>query len=154
MPFDLSEKRKLREIESLGIDVPITDPATGKPATLDDGKTPITIGVYGSLSDRYREVQAIRRGRMLNSTAPEKADAPKSDKDVGEQSLREQTEDVAACVFRWTVGGFTDGGKPFEYSEKNAITLLTENPTVQFELQRAMGDHARFLERSSQPSKK
>jgi hypothetical protein len=141
MSFDLAKKKELVAAEDVGVAVAIKDEA-GKAVYQDDGTTPVTIHVVGSLSKRYRRVQAVQRGRVMNRAGLEQI--ANDDETVGEKSLLEQTEAVAACVTGWSAG-FTDSGADYPYSEANAIRLLAENPFVQTQLEIAMADHARFF---------
>lgn len=138
MGFDIREGQRLAQLEDDGIPVPIDD-VTGKPALQDDGATPITITVVGSLSKRYQKVKARNRGRALKNDSK-----ITDDEELGQQSLEQQTESVALCITGWSPG-FTDGGKPFDYSPANALALLKAYPHIQAKLEKAMDDHARFF---------
>lgn len=139
MGFDIREGQRLAQLEDEGIAVPIDD-VTGKPALQDDGTTPITINVVGSLSTRYQKVKARNRGRALKGGDTKITD----DEELGQRSLDQQTESVAACITGWSPG-FSDNGTPFDFSPANALALLKAYPHIQATLEKAMDDHARFF---------
>lgn len=148
--FDIEEKEQLGKKEDAGIPVEIKD-ERGRPVYQADRKTPITISVVGSLSKRYRAVQALSRGRVLRSAGKDDRET-ETDEQLGLRNLREQTEAVAACITGWSTG-FTVRGQPFEFNKANAVRLLTANPHIQSQLEVAMNDHARFFGASSNGSK-
>lgn len=146
--FDIDEKEQLSAKEEAGIAVAIKD-ERGRPVFQQDGTTPITITVVGSLSKRYRAVQALGRGRVLRKVV--KDEEEETEEQLGDRNLREQTEAVAACIITWSKG-FTAAGKDFPFSKENAVRLLMANPGIQSQLEIAMNDHARFFGVSSNGS--
>ena len=147
--FDIDQSEQVAKLEEIGIPMPVDD-IFGKPAFQADGKTPITINLVGSLSKRYRKVQAIQRGKVLRSVTKNAAES-ETDEELGERSLNEQTEAVAACITGWSQG-FTTKGRDFPYSESNAVRLLKANPHIQRKAEKWMDEHARFFAQSSTDS--
>jgi hypothetical protein len=144
--FDMDASVDLAEREEQGIDVEVED-VLGRVCYQQDRVTPITINVCGSLSRRYRQVQAIQRGRLLKDGRGVKLDE-ESDEAVGQRSLDEQTEAVARCCNSWTPG-ITSRGRDVPFSLDSVLRFLKGNPHMQTKLEKRMSDHARFFERSS-----
>lgn len=100
-------------------------------ASEEDGK-PVTITVAGTYSKRFRRAREKRRSKN------EKRQGRLSD----EEKNRQEVEVAAACIMAWE--GFTQGGKPYELTEKNAIDLLLAMPWVYEQVLVAMNDHQGF----------
>jgi len=160
MNMDIADQESLAEREDAGLAVEIDD-VKGQPALQEDGVTPITISVVGSLSKRYRRVVALARGRnqrkaiaSLRDKAPTRGSAVDQDAEdeaTGQQLLDEQTEAVAACCAGWSAG-FTDKGVDYPFTKANAVRLLKAYPHIQAKLEKEMENHARFFDASSTSS--
>lgn len=144
--FDMDATNELAAKEDQGIDVEVED-VLGRICYQADGVTPITINVCGSLSKRYRSVQAIQRGKLLKDGRGTKL-AEESDEVVGQRSLDEQTDAVARCCNSWTPG-ITSQGRDVPFSLEAVTRFLKRNPHMQTKLEQRMSDHARFFELSS-----
>jgi hypothetical protein len=144
--FDMDASADLAEREEQGIDVEVED-ALGRICYQPNGTAPITINVCGSLSKRYRQVQAIQRGRILKEGRTAKIE-DESDEALGQRSLDEQTEAVARCCNSWTPG-ITSKGKHVPFTLENVMRFLKGNPHMQSKLEKRMTDHARFFGRVS-----
>lgn len=101
-------------------------------AELRAGKE-VVIPVYSSLSKRYREAEAASRTDLLRSKGKARTD--------GETSLKRESSLVARCLDPWEnifEGEDGDMSKPYAFSHKNAVALLTAFPYIQKQLEEEM----------------
>jgi hypothetical protein len=132
---EISTSKTVAEREDEGVAVHLYDE---KGDLMYEDKKPVTITVVGTYSKTYRRVQNEQRlknlkGRRTQLT-PEGID-------------QKANEAIARCVTAWS--GFTSEGKPFPYTEENAVALFQAAPWIREQVEEAMGDHAAFFPKSS-----
>jgi hypothetical protein len=104
-----------------------------------DAKTPVTIRVAGTYSERYRRAQKRLKDRNLRGA--------RRGEEFGADTLDAGTIELeAACIVEWT---FTAGGQPFPITANNWTALVAKQPQWQEQVSAAMTDHARFFASSS-----
>lgn len=97
-------------------------------------KSPVTIRVAGTYSERYRKAQKKVADRNLQRA--------RRGQDFDSDTLDEGTFALeAACIIEWS---FTASGQPFPITAGNWAALVAKQPQWQGQIQRAMGDHASF----------
>lgn len=141
--MELNDSADVVAREEQGIAIPLRDQHR-KPALAPDG-TPIMLTVVGSYSDRYRAAlesyQAWVREAAAELEEGEEIDPKLRDKKWVELVL-------AKAVIGWTPG-LTRNGQPFDYSEENAVILLTGRPWISDDVQQAVVRHERFFDEPS-----
>lgn len=102
-------------------------------------RKPVIIPVYSSLSKRYRKAEADGRTDLLKAKGKARTD--------GEMSLKRESALVARCLDPWEglfEGEDGDESKPYEFTHKNAVALLTAFPFIQKQLEDEMDNLEAF----------
>lgn len=138
MAFDIAQREEALTIEDTGLALPILD-EENEPA-LDDQGNPVTITICGMNSQAYKKAENWQRKQLralgMMQQTPEQADLM-------------QSEFVARCCKGWS--GFTDRGESQSFSTENAKNMFQRLPFVQRQVEAAMGNHSRFLPKTSKP---
>lgn len=104
-----------------------------------ESRTPVTIRVAGTYSERYRKAQKRLKERNIRA-ARRNEDFDVDTLDAGSLELE------VAAIIEWT---FTSGGQPFPITATNWKALISRQPQWQEQVATAMTDHARFFTTSS-----
>lgn len=103
-----------------------------------ESKTPVTIRVAGTYSDRHKKAQKKIKDRNLR--------ANRRGQDYTADTLEAGTTELeAACIIEWT---FTANGQSFPITAANWKALVAKQPQWQEQVALAMNDHARFFDKS------
>lgn len=99
---------------------------------------PLRIRVAGSYSKTYRDVEKRNREAAIKKRGRSSAD----------DLEKREVSTLAACTLEWA-GAFDDAGTPIPLTKENAQTLYTVARFIAEQVDEAIGDHARFFEKSS-----
>jgi hypothetical protein len=111
--FDLAKLDTLKRSEQ-GVDFIIRHPSTGAPMLKDDGKTPLSIRLLGSASEKAR---ATQRALNQRNAAAASRNVQLTDEDLKAQ----RTEYMSAITLGWNIDKLD--GQDFPFTPENTQEL-------------------------------
>jgi len=121
-----------------GIDMPVLRPDNGEPLLQDDGKTPVTVCVAGTDSDRYRKAELANRTRYIR----------KRDKTFRAEDIETNEMNILVGItVSWS--GIVVDGETLDCTPDNIRKVYTRFKFIRDQVNAFAGERANFLPASA-----